>query len=79
MEHLGCLYGPIESKKLQKEANNYTKSLDTYVSNEVDYKRYRKNYIEIRANKAGAAAKKAYLDQGQEIRNEFKHIPKEFL
>lgn len=79
MEHLGCLYGPIENKKLQKEANNYTKSLDTYVSNEVDYKRYRKNYIEIRANKAGAIAKKAYLDQGQEIRNEFKHIPKEFL
>ena len=59
--------------------NNYTKSLDTYVSNEVDYKRYRKNYIEIRANKAGSAAQKAYLDQGQEIRNEFKHIPKEFL
>lgn len=28
---------------------------------------------------AGALAKKAYLDQGQEIRNEFKHIPKEFL
>ena len=79
MEHLGCLFGPIENRKLKKEANNYTKSLDTYVSCEVDYKRYRKNYIEIKANKAGSEAKKEYINQGQEIRKEFKHIPKEFL
>lgn len=78
-EGLGTLYGKITDKKLLKEANNYTKSIDTYVPPEKDYNRYKKNYIEIKANEAGAKARKDYIEQGEEICNEFRHIPSEFL
>lgn len=79
LEKLGKTYGKITDKKLKKEADVYTQSIDNYVPHYVDYERYRKNYIEIRANKAGAKAKQEYDEQGKTIREDFRHIPKELL
>lgn len=79
LEKLGKTYGEITDKKLKKEADVYTQSIDNYVPHYVDYERYRKNYIEIRANKAGAKAKQEYDEQGKTIREDFRHIPKELL
>lgn len=79
LSELGETYGKITDKKLKKEADNYTKSIDTYVPYYKDYERYRKNYIEIKANEAGAKAMQEYDEQGQIIRDSFKHIPKELL
>lgn len=79
LEKLGKTYGEITDKKLKKEADVYTQSIDNYVPHYVDYERYCKNYIEIRANKAGAKAKQEYDEQGKTIREDFRHIPKELL
>lgn len=79
LEEIGKTYGKITDKKLKKEADVYTQSMDNYVPHYVDYERYRKNYIEIRANKAGAKAKQEYDEQGKTIREDFRHIPKELL
>ena len=79
LEEIGRTYGEITNKKLKKEADVYTKSIDNYVPHYVDYARYRKNYIEIKANKAGAKAKQEYDEQGKIIREDFRHIPKELL
>ena len=75
---LNCEY-VVSIVKLEKEADVYTKSIDNYVPHYVDYARYRKNYIEIKANKAGAKAKQEYDEQGKIIREDFRHIPKELL
>lgn len=79
LESLGEEYGPIKDVKLQKEADKYTKSLDNYVPWYVDFKKYKKNYIEVCANKKGAETRSEYDRQGKTIRNDFKHIPKEML
>ena len=79
LESLGEEYGPIKDVKLQKEADKYTKSLDNYVPWYVDFKKYKKNYIEVCANKKGAETQSEYDRQGKTIRNDFKHIPKEML
>lgn len=72
-------YGPIRTIKLQKEADKYTKSIENYVPYNVDYKAYKRNYIEIMANKKGQKARNEYAKQGETIRNDFKHIPEEML
>ena len=78
-------FGGIKSKKLQKEAKRYTKSIINYVSltKELEeagnIQEYRDNYIEIMARKAGNKARKEYDKQGTVIRNSFKYIPKEYL
>lgn len=72
-------YGKPETPELQEEAQKYTESIENYVPYNKDYKKYLKNYIEIMANKAGDEAKKEYNQQGQAIRNSFKHIPEEML
>lgn len=79
LESLGEEHGPIKDIKLQKEADKYTKSLDNYVPWYVDFKKYKKNYIEVCANKKGAETQSEYDRQGKTIRNDFKHIPKEML
>lgn len=79
LEELGKSHGPITNKKLLKEAQTYTQSLDNYVPYNIDYARYRKNYIEIRANEEGLKAQNQYNQQGKSIRQSFKHIPKELL
>ncbi len=76
---LGEEHGPIKDVKLQKEADKYTKSLDNYVPWYVDFEKYKKNYIEVCANKKGAETRSEYDRQGKTIRNDFKHIPKEML
>lgn len=76
---LGEEHGPIKDVKLQKEADKYTKSLDNYVPWYVDFEKYKKNYIEVCANKKGAETQSEYDRQGKTIRNDFKHIPKEML
>lgn len=77
LEELGSLHGEIKNKKLKKEADTYTQSLNNYVPYYKDYERYRKNYIEIKAKEAGAKAKKEYNEQGKIIRDDFPHVPKE--
>ena len=79
LKSLGEEHGPIKDIKLQKEADTYTKSLDNYVPWYVDFKKYKKNYIEVCANKKGAETQSEYDRQGKTIRNDFKHIPKEML
>ena len=79
LKSLGEEHGPIKDIKLQKEADTYTKSLDNYVPWYVDFKKYKKNYVEICANKKGTKAQSEYDRQGKTIRNDFKHIPKEML
>ena len=79
LESLGEEHGPIKDIKLQKEADKYTKSLDNYVPWYVDFEKYKKNYIEVCANKKGAKTQSEYDRQGKTIRNDFKHIPKEML
>ncbi len=79
LESLGEKHGPIKDVKLQKEADRYTKSFDNYVPWYVDFEKYKKNYVEICANKKGAKTQSEYDKQGKTIRNNFKHIPKEML
>ena len=56
----------------------YNQSMDNYVPHNVDYARYRKNYIEIRANKAGAKAKQEYDEQGKQSEKIFDIFQKNF-
>lgn len=79
LEELGKQHGEITNKKLLKEAQRYTQSLDNYVPFEEDFKRYKKNYVEITADRKGNKAKIKYETEGEEIRNSFKHIPPETL
>ena len=78
-------FGRIRLKNLLKEAKRYTKSIKSYISltKELEdagkVQEYRDNYIEIKASKAGAKTRKEYDKQGKVIRNNFKHIPKEYL
>ena len=78
-------FSKIKSKKLLQEAKRYTKSIKGYVALTKDLEeagniqKYRSNYIEKKASKAGAKIKKEYNRQGKVIRNNFKHIPKEYL
>lgn len=76
---IGEKYGKLTDPNLQKEANEYTKSINNYVPAKKDYKKYLENYIEIKANEAGAKARKKYEKQGKLLREEFKHIPPEML
>ncbi len=78
-KYIAVKYGPIKSKKLKQEANKCTKSIDNYVPYNVDFNAYKRNYIEIMANKKGEKAKNEYSQQGRYIRNSFKHIPEEML
>ena len=78
LEEIGKTCGKITDKKLKKEADVYTQSMDNYVPHYVDYARYRKNYIEIRANKAGAKAKQEYDEQGKQSEKIFDIFQKNF-
>lgn len=72
-------FGRIRNKKLKQEANRCTKSIDNYVSYDEDFERYKKNYIERKADNAGFIARQKYHNQGQTIQESFPYIPKELL
>ncbi len=72
-------FGTIRNKRLQKEAQRYTKSIKNYIPHDVDFEKYKKNYIEIKANKAGQQERTRYEKQAQEISESFPFIPKEML
>lgn len=72
-------FGKLKTLKMRREAERYTKSIQNYVPVNVDEKLYRKNYIEIKAEKAGAKVKQNYDKQGQIIRKDFPHIPGSLL
>ena len=78
-------FGKIKSKKLLREAKRYAKSIKNYIAltKELEesgkVQEYRDNYIEKKASKAGAKIRKEYDEQGKVIRNNFTHIPKEYL
>ncbi len=72
-------FGKLKTLKMRREAERYTKSIQNYVPVNVDEKLYRKNYIEIKAEKVGAKAKQNYDKQGQIIRKDFPHIPGNLL
>ena len=84
-EFISETFGKIRSKKLIKEAKRYTKSIKNYIALTKDledagrFQEYLDNYIEIKASKAGAKIRNDYDKQGKVIRNNFKHIPKEYL
>ncbi len=66
-------------KSLKKEAQSYTDSISSYVTVAEDRKKYRQNFIEIKANEAGKRAKELYDNERAEIQKEFPHIPPELL
>lgn len=72
-------FGSIKNAKLKKEADIYTKSIDNYVFFDEDFARYKKNYIEIKANRAGLLAKNRYNRQGRILKESFPYIPEELL
>lgn len=72
-------FGGLRSKKQQREANRYKKSIENYVPFHVDFEKYKKNLIEIHANKAGDKAKNQYTFQGKSIRESLPHIPTELM
>lgn len=65
--------------KLKKEAQEYTDSIKNYVTVAENKEKYRKNFIEIKANKAGINAGIRYNRERTEIQKEFPHIPSELL
>ena len=73
------MFGGLKTKKARNEAKRCTKSIQNYVSLDEDVQKYRKNYIEIKARKAGKRAMKQYDREGQSIRKSFPHIPNELL
>ena len=84
-EFISQTFGEIKSNKLLREARRYAKSIKNYVALTKDLEdagriqEYKDNYIEKMASKAGAKIRKEYDIQGKVIRDNFKHIPKEYL
>lgn len=72
-------FGSIKDKKLKKEAEIYTKSIDNYIPYYEDFDRYKKNYIEMKAERAGLRAFNQYEKSGEAIRKLFPFIPQELL
>ena len=72
-------FGGIRKKHLKKEAEAYTVSIDNYISYDEDFQRYKKNYIEILAERAGLNIQKQYDKEGKSLREAFPFIPKELL
>ena len=44
-----------------------------------DYKKYKKNYIEVQAEKIARTIRNKYERHGKKLSIEFPHIPKELL
>lgn len=72
-------FGGIREKHLKKEAQTYTVSIDNYVRYDEDFDRYKKNYIEIMAERAGVSIQKQYDNEGMPIRKAFPYVPIELL
>ncbi len=66
-------------KKLKKEAEEYTKSIRSYVTISENREQYRKNFIEMCANEQGNKSRILYNNERAEIQKEFPHIPIELL
>ena len=71
--------GDIKSPSLKQEAKMYSDSIRNYVNYLEDYGKYKQNYIEAKAEEAGEKAFREYESQGEQIRNDFPHIPTELL
>ena len=71
--------GEIKSPLLKQEAKRYSDSIRNYVKYTEDFAKYKQNYIEVKADEAGEKAFQAYESQGEQVRKEFPHIPKELL
>ena len=78
-QELAKKFGRIKTKKMQAEAEKYTHSINNYIPFTQNFKLYKKNLIEILADKQGNKAEKQYDKEGKEIRKAFPHIPKEML
>lgn len=74
-------FGPIpdKNKKLQSEADKCSDAIDNYVTFDEDYEKYKRNYIEVEAEKKGRTAQNKYIRHGKKLAQEFLHIPKELL
>lgn len=77
-EKIYKLFGDLP-KSLRKEAQEYTESIQNYVTVAENREKYRKNFIEIKANEEGAKARILYDYERAEIQKEFPHIPQELL
>lgn len=71
--------GPIKSRKMQAEAQKYTDSINNYTPLGEDRQKYRKNYIEIAANRVGKQESIKYAKQRKELSESFPFIPTELL
>ena len=82
---ISLTFGKIKNKKLKTEGIKYTKSILNYTNytKELEEKgqlnKYLDNFIEKIANKNAKKVKNIYNKEGKVIRNNFKHIPKEYL
>lgn len=72
-------YGKPQTEALRQEAKRYTEAIKNYTPHNVDFEKYRNNYIEVEARKAGSTARKKYDRQRTELKKAFPHIPEEVL
>ena len=64
---------------MQELADKCSKSINSYVPYSKDIKAYRKSWVEKSANKAGLQAALVYDKQGQCLRKQFTHVPREMF
>lgn len=77
--HRFLQFGPLKSKKMKAEAQRYTDSINNYVQIGENVEKYRKNYIEVKANRAGKKEAIKYERNRREISKAFPFIPSELL
>lgn len=84
-ERMFDTFGMLCDTKLLREARRYTKSIVNYIpltkelKDSGEVKKYRENYIEKMAVKAGRKARKQYDIEGKQLRRAFPHIPEKFV
>ena len=72
-------FGGIKDGKLKALADKCTKSINSYVPFSKDIVAYRKNWVEKAAKSIGLKTAIQYDKQGQCLRKQFQHIPREMF
>lgn len=72
-------FGKIRKGKLQELADKCSRAITNYVQYSDDVVAYRKNWVEKSANKVGLQAAMLYDKQGQPLRKQFTHVPREMF
>lgn len=69
----------LKNPRILKEAEEYTGAIADYVPFNKDFKLYKSNLIERKADAAEIIAEERYDREGEVLRKTFKHIPPKFL